>query len=97
MSMAESKFVPVYEARGMLEADTIRIFLESEGITAFISQESAGIALGLTIGPLGLAEILVREEQLDQARKLLEEMEAGSLLSADDELAADEDGGDQPD
>ena len=35
----------IYVANGMLEAETIKILLESFGIEAFINQESAGLTL----------------------------------------------------
>jgi len=75
----ESNYVEIYQANGLLEAETIRIFLESNGIKVFVSQESAGITLGLTVGPLGIARIYVPEENLEQAKRLISAMERGDL------------------
>ncbi len=47
------KYKHIYDAYGMLDAEQIKIFLESEGIDVIIAQESAGQTLGLTIGALG--------------------------------------------
>ncbi len=73
------KYVQVYTANGMLEAETIRAFLESMGIEAFVSQESVGMTYGLTVGPLGEARIYVPDDQVDQAIAALKEMEKGEL------------------
>jgi uncharacterized protein with HEPN domain len=73
------KYVQVYTANGILEAETIRAFLESMGIEAFVSQESVGMTYGLTVGPLGEARIYVPDDQVDQAIAALTEMEKGEL------------------
>lgn len=76
----------VYVAQGILEAESIKIFLESYGIPSFINQESAGLAYGLTVGALGAAEILVPTKYLEEARKAIKEMEDGKLdLNSKDE------------
>jgi hypothetical protein len=69
----------VYTANGRLEAETVKILLESFGIAAYINQESAGAAYGLTVGPLGEVDVLVPKEDLEDARKIIEEMNAGNL------------------
>lgn len=79
----------VYVAEGMIEAESIKILLESFGLTAFTNQESAGTAMGFTIGALGQVEVLVRIDQVPEARKILQEMENGKLdldnLDTDDQ------------
>ena len=79
----------VYVAEGMIEAESIKILLESFGLTAFTNQESAGTAMGFTIGALGQVEVLVRKDQVPEARKILQEMENGKLdldnLDTDDQ------------
>lgn len=69
----------VYIANGMLEAESIRLLLESFGIIASINQESAGRAYGLTAGPFGEAEVSVEDKDLQDAKKIIEEMENGNL------------------
>lgn len=88
-----AKYVQVYTANGMLEAETVRVFLESLGIDAFVSQESAGVTYGLTVGPLGEAKIFVPGDQVDQAMSALKEMEKGEP----NENAADQDQDDRLD
>ncbi|MBA4383683.1 MAG: hypothetical protein C0410_03015 [Anaerolinea sp.] len=69
----------VYVASGMLEAESIKIMLESFGITAFVNQESAGTTYGLTVGFLGDVEVIVPLDQVSEAKKIIADMEAGNL------------------
>lgn len=90
-----AKYVQVYTANGMLEAESIRLFLESLGMDAFISQESAGVTFGLTVGPLGEARIFVPAEQAEKAVAALKEMEEGRLSGFEEEGPGGEDQEDQ--
>jgi|WetSurMetagenome_2_1015567.scaffolds.fasta_scaffold535682_2 hypothetical protein len=74
----------VFTANGMLEAETVKILLESFGIPAFTNQESAGAAYGLTVGPLGEVDVMVPKEFIKDARKIITEMQAGNLEIKDD-------------
>lgn len=74
-----SDYVSVYETSGKLAGESVRLMLEAKGIPAFVSQESAGIALGLTIGMLGIAKVYVAADREDEARQILQDMEAGRL------------------
>ena len=56
-----------------VEAMIIAGRLESEGIPAVTQQEAVGAALGLTIGPLGSARVLVPEPLAEQALAILAE------------------------
>ena len=69
----------VYVANGILDAESIKILLESFGIQAFINQESAGRTYGLTTGPLSLDEICVLDKDIEDANKIISEMELGNL------------------
>lgn len=84
----EPDYVPVYTTNGQLMAETVKLFLESQGIPAFFVQESAGSTYGLTVGPLGEVEIFVPAAQAEEARKILDEMDQGKL--AEDESSLDE-------
>jgi len=75
-------FVVVYSASGRLEGEMVKMLLNSEGIPAEAIQESYGITLGLTVGKLGKADILVPAEYEQQARQIIEAMENGSLTSS---------------
>ncbi len=74
----------VYVANGKLEAETVKILLESFGIPAFINQESAGSTYGLTVGPLGEVDVVVPGEFLSEAKKIIAEMKAGNLEIKED-------------
>ena len=65
-------YVCVYNAKGQLDAEIIKSYLKSQGYLAIISQESAGLTLGLTIGRLGTAKTLVKKEDEESVRELLE-------------------------
>jgi hypothetical protein len=83
------KYVNVFNANGLLEAESIHLFLESVGIISFVTQESAGISFGLTFGPLGQAKVLVNEAQADEAKELLRKMEEGAFLNTEKLESAD--------
>ena len=65
--------VSVATADGQIEAEIIKGLLAANDIEVWLSQESAGSALGLTVGAMGEVEIMVRAEQAEQALSLLEE------------------------
>ena len=54
-------------------AEIIKSLLNAYGIDVWLSQESAGSAIGLAMGPMAQVEIIVRAEQAEQARPLLED------------------------
>jgi hypothetical protein len=77
--MFSDDYKPVYLTTSPIEAESIRILLESFGINAQISQESAGTALGLTFGPLGETLILVKQADEQAAKEILKSMDDGKL------------------
>lgn len=84
----------IYVAFGPLHADTVRLMLEAAGFHVITRQEGAGVALGLTVGPLGEVQILVPADEVIAARKMVEDMDEGRLSGVDfnDEgLPSDED------
>lgn len=80
----DDSFICVYTAQGNLEAESIKAFLESFEIPAIIYQESAGLVYGLTVGSLGAADVLVPSHLAEQAHQLLEKLENGDFLEAED-------------
>jgi hypothetical protein len=72
------------------EAEVMRSKLESEGIPCLLQRESAGVAIGLTIGPMGEVRVLVPEPLAERARDLLGS-DADDLAddTIEDELADD--------
>lgn len=73
------EFVKVYKAHGKLDAETIKGFLEAQGIPAFLDSNPLGQIYGLTIGDLGEVGILVSLENETKARDLLQSMENGEF------------------
>jgi hypothetical protein len=73
------KYKLLYRCYGMLDAKSIQILLESFNIESKAYQESAGVALGLTVGGLGSANIYVKNEDFENAQKIITLMEAGDL------------------
>jgi len=71
--------VVVYTAAGQMEANIVKGMLEAAGIPVELSQESAGTVYGLTVGTMGLVEILVPEQRADEAKALIEAMQRGDL------------------
>ena len=69
-------------ADGLAQAAIIRGRLEVEGIPARVNQEPAGVALGLTIGTLGQAEVLVPKPLAEEALGILEQ--SGEEVESDD-------------
>lgn len=81
----------VYIASGGIEAESIKILLESFGLKAFINQESAGKTYGLTVGPLGMVEVLVPSVQVEEARKIIADLNAGKFEQPSDSNDTPED------
>jgi len=85
------ELVKVYTAAGELDEEMVKGFLEAQGIKVMLVQESIGRTYGLTIGMLGEVQLLVPNEQAEEAKKLLEEMEDGDFEGT--EYPAEEDDG----
>lgn len=61
----------VYTTFGQLRAQVIKAKLESAGIPALLSYESAGVALGITVDGLGEVRVMVPDHLAQEARELL--------------------------
>lgn len=78
----------VYIANGTLDGESVKILLESFGIPAYTNQQSAGMTYGLTVGPLGEVDIMVPDKYIEQAKKVISDMENG-LLELPDNSASE--------
>ena len=67
---SEEQLVTVYVARQM-EAHIIKGRLESEGIPALLSYESAGLVYGITVDGLGEVKIMVPQRLAQEAKEIL--------------------------
>jgi hypothetical protein len=57
----------IWKANGYLDAQLIKNYLESFGITVYDFEESVGLSYGLTSGPLGEVELYVPTAQAEEA------------------------------
>jgi hypothetical protein len=83
--MTEVKWELITTVSGELQADILRNLLEVQGIKVFLSQEGAGRAVGLTMGPMGEVQVLVPENQSEAARQIVDDYYAGKFESSEDE------------
>jgi len=67
---AKEQLVTICIARQM-EAQIIKGRLESEGIPALLSYDSASVVFGVTADGLGEVKILVPEHLADEAKEIL--------------------------
>jgi hypothetical protein len=74
----------VFTASGEVQAQQVRAFLESAGISSELRGESLRKTHGLTVDGLGRVEIMVSEIDEDRARDLLASAESGEFRLADD-------------
>ena len=77
--MSEEKWELITNVSGELQADLLRNLLEAQGIKVFLNQEGAGRAYGLTVGPMGEVQVLVPENQSQEARQIIDDYYAGKF------------------
>jgi hypothetical protein len=88
----EKKLIEIKRIPGLLNADMMKIFLESKGIDAMVVQESAGKAMGIILDGLGHARVYVPEDQVAEAEEILAALERGEYDFSEEELSKDESG-----
>ena len=71
--------IKIYQVSGQLEGELLKAYLEANGVPAALSQESAGIVYGLTIGALGNVDVLISDENVERATLLIEEYQKGQI------------------
>lgn len=76
--MTES-YVEIDIVQGRLQADILKSLLEAYGIPTKLSQEAAGAATGINVGPMGEVHLLVSVDKAKEAQQLLEDYYAGRL------------------
>jgi hypothetical protein len=74
----------VFTASGEVQAQQVRAFLESAGISSELRGESLRKTHGLTVDGLGRVEIMVSDSDETRARTLLASAESGEFRLADD-------------
>ena len=83
--MPKTDWVVVETVNGSLNAEILRGLLQAQGIDVMLSQEGAGRALGLEVGPMGEVDILVNSDDIPEARKLIDDYYTG-MDSTQEEL-----------
>ena len=69
--------------QGELQAELLRGLLESQGIPVQLSQEGIARVYGFTVGPLSEVDLLVPEDQLPAAQKVIQDFQAGNFEEPD--------------
>jgi hypothetical protein len=70
--MTEQDWVVVETVTGSLQAELLRGLLEAQEIEVILSQEGAGRAFGLEVGPMGEVQILVSKKDSERARAIID-------------------------
>jgi hypothetical protein len=70
--MAEEEWVLLEKVEGPLQAELLKGLLEAQGINVWLNQQGASRAYAVSVGTLGLVEILVPSSQTGQAKQVLE-------------------------
>ncbi len=70
--MIEEEWVVVEKVEGQLQAEIMKGLLEAQGIRVWLNQQGLAHAYAVTVGSLGLVQILVPNTQVDQAKQVLE-------------------------
>ena len=73
----KSDFVVICTVQGELQASVIKSHLESEGIPVLLKYESASRVFGLTVDGLGEVRILVPQELVEEAKRIIEPRDIG--------------------
>jgi len=94
MTHTTGKWVTVDRTFGPGPAEIIRGFLEACGIEARISLEGAWEAIPLTVGSLGEAEVLVREEDEERALEFIQAYYDGEVTPGEDQTEDELENGD---
>ena len=77
----------VFTASGQTEAEQVRGFLESAGISSALRGESLTKTHGVTVSELGRVDVFVSEADADRANALLASVERGEFrLNDEDDL-----------
>ena len=71
----DTKLVELTSVQGEMEEKLVLGILNGEGINALVKSDRAGGALPFTMDGMGKVRIYVREDQLEEAKKLLGEYE----------------------
>jgi len=77
--MTEDEWILVDKVQGQLQGEILRGLLEAQGIMVWINQEGAARAYAVSVGTLGMVEILVPSSAVEQAHQVLEAYHRGDF------------------
>jgi hypothetical protein len=69
----KNELIEITSVGGMLEAEAIKSYLESQDIPVFLQSESLGTISGLFSGPLAKVKIFVPQDDAAEAKRLIAE------------------------
>ena len=84
--MSEHTWVSVLTVQGELQAEVVRGLLEAQGIPVNLSQEGVARAYGLGVGPLSEVDVMVPDNFVNDAQKVIERYQAGEFEELGDQL-----------
>ena len=77
------ELVKVETVSGLLEAEILRGLLEAAGVMVELSHEAALSAYSLGVGRMARVDVMVRAEQEDLAREVIQEYRTGAFDTPD--------------
>ncbi len=83
--MNEKKWKKIREEIDIIQAELTKGLLEAHGIQVFISREGYETAIGITGHSLTHIEILVPSDQIEDAKTILADYDAGKFQLDDEE------------
>jgi hypothetical protein len=87
--MVDEEWVLIENVQGQLQAEILKGLLEAQGIIVWLNAQGASHAYAVSVGTLGLVELLVPTSAADQARQVIEAYHRGDF--EDMELGSPED------
>ncbi len=79
--MVDESWEVLDEAPGPFQAEVLRGLLEAQEIPVILLQEGVGRAVGFTVGPLGVVQILVPLSEKERAGQILDDYYTGRLAT----------------
>lgn len=77
--MTDEEWMLVEKVHGQLQAEIMKGLLEAQGIRVWLNQEGAAHGYAVTVGTLGMVEILVPTSELEKARQVLDAYNRGDF------------------
>jgi hypothetical protein len=84
--MGEHTWKTIITVQGELQAEVMRGLLEAQGIPVNLSQEGVARAYGLGVGPLSEVDIMVPDQYVEEADRVIERYQSGEFEELGDQL-----------